>query len=151
MPNPTLNVTRIYVKNASIETPNSPEIFILKGNPADEVRIEKNHRVLEGEENHYEVILDLTITTKIAEEILSIIKVQQAGIFKIENLTDEQRDQILQTECLNALYPHALQKSSDLSVWSTYRLIMMRPMNFYGVYQQLKEQAKKEKDGESIH
>ena len=141
MPGPTLKVQRIYVKNASIENPNSPEIFKKQENPVDEVRIEKKHSVLESESNHYEVIFDLTITTKIGEEVLSITKVRQAGIFKIENTTNEQLDQILQTECLNTLYPHAMQKASDLSVWSTYRPIIMRPMNFYQVYQQLKGQG----------
>ena len=144
MPSPALNIQRIYVKNASIETPNTPEIFRGQGNPIDEVRIEKKHSVLESESNHYEVIFDLTITTKIGEEVLSITKVRQAGIFKIENTTNEQLDQILQTECLNTLYPHAMQKASDLSVWSTYRPIIMRPMNFYQVYQQLKGQGETE-------
>ena len=148
MPGPTLNIQRIYVKNASIESPNSPEIFRAQGNPIDEVRIEKKHSVLESESNHYEVILDLTITTKIGEEVLSITKVRQAGIFKIENTTNEQLDQILQTECLNTLYPHAMQKASDLSVWSTYRPIIMRPMNFYQVYQQLKGQGKQREEEE---
>ena len=146
MPSPALNIQRIYVKNASIENPNSPEIFRAQGNPIDEVRIEKKHSVLESESNHYEVIFDLTITTKIGEEVLSITKVRQAGIFKIENTTNEQLDQILQTECLNTLYPHAMQKASDLSVWSTYRPIIMRPMNFYQVYQQLKGQGKQREE-----
>ena len=146
MSNPTLNVQRIYVKNASIETPNTPNIFTSKGNSTEEVRIDKSHRVLESKANHYEVILDIAITTKLNEEILSITKVQQAGIFKIENATDKQLDQILQTECLNTLYPHAMQKASDLSVWSTYRPIIMRPMNFHSVYNQLKEQEKKKKE-----
>ncbi len=146
MSTPTLSIRRIYVKNASIENPNAPEIFVMQGNPIDEIRIEKKHSILEKEVDHYEVILDVTITTKIDEEVLSVTKVQQAGIFKIENVTDEQLDQILQTECLNTLYPHAMQKASDLSGWSTYRPIIAQPINFYGVYQQLKEQEKKRRD-----
>ena len=147
MPNPTLDVQRIYVKRASVETPNTPNIFTSKGKPTEEVRIDKSHNVLENEANHHEVVLDIAITAKIDEEILSITKVQQAGIFKVESATGEQLDQILQTECLNILYPHAMQKASDLSVWSTYRPIVMRPMNFCSVYNQLKEQEKKKEEG----
>jgi len=141
---PNLNVRRIYVKTATVENPGAPKIFKVPGNPTDEFQITNSHSKIEGEENHYDVVLELKITTKIAGQVLSNIKVQQAGIFQITNATPEQVKQILQTECLNTLYPYAMQRASDLAVWSTYRPIMIQHINFNAIYQQQLAQQKQQ-------
>ena len=89
MSNPTLNIQRIYVKNASIESPNAPEIFRIPGNPSDEVKIEKKHSVLASEPNHYEVVLDLTITNGVFKYFISPCDAKGIGFIGMEYLSTD--------------------------------------------------------------
>ena len=104
MENVTLNTQRLYVKNASCEIPDAPKSFLEQGRPENTIEMRINDNKLD-EENLHEVALTLTVTTKIGEKILCTTKAEQAGVFKIENTTAEQLEQILSMHCPHVLYP----------------------------------------------
>jgi len=137
--NVTLSTQRLYVKNASCEMSNAPQVFREQGRPENKVEMQINHNKLE-EENHYEAVLSLTVTTKISDKILCITKAEQAGIFKIENATKEQLEQILGVHCPHVLYPFACNAISQLAVMGSLPAIVLQPIDFGGLYQQRKKE-----------
>jgi len=141
MANITLNTQRLYLKNASYETIDTPQSFRTQGRPENKVEMRMNHNKLE-EDNHHEVVLTLTVTTKIEDKTLCTVKAEQAGVFKIENATEEQLDQILGTNCPYILYPYACNAISQLTVMGSLPSIILQPIDFNGLYQKCKEAEK---------
>ena len=150
--NVTLSTQRLYVKNASCEISNAPQAFREQGRPENKVEMRINHNKLE-EENHYEAILSLTVTTKISDKILCTTKAEQAGIFKIENATKEQLEQILGVHCPHVLYPYACNAISQLVTMGSLPAIVLQPIDFGGLYQQQKkeEQGQQGDSERTIH
>ena len=54
------NIQRIYTKDISFETPNSPAIFTKEWKP--EVKLDLDTKTTVIEENLYEVVLSVTVT-----------------------------------------------------------------------------------------
>jgi len=147
--NVTLSTQRLYVKNASCEMSNAPQMFREQGRPENKVELQINHNKLE-EDNHYEAILSLTVTTKISDKILCTTKAEQAGIFKIENASKEQLEQILGVHCPHVLYPYACNAISQLAVMGSLPAIVLQPIDFGGLYQQRKKEEQGQQ-GDSEH
>ena len=59
---PQFVLQRIYTKDISFETPNSPAIFSAEWKP--ESNLNMNSEVNTLEDDHYEVVLTITVTTK---------------------------------------------------------------------------------------
>ena len=147
MQNVTLNTQRLYVKNVSYESSDTPQSFREQGRPENSVEMRINRNNL-AEENHHEVVLILTVTTKIGDKTLCTTKAEQAGVFKVENASEEQLDQILNIHCSHVLYPYACNAISQLTVMGSLPAIVLQPVDFNGLYQQRKE-AEKEKPDDS--
>ena len=78
---PQFAIVRIYLKDVSFETPNSPAIFNQDFRP--EVNIQLNTTIAELENNLFEVVLHLTVTSKDGDKTGFLVEVQQAGIFNV--------------------------------------------------------------------
>ena len=90
---PQFSIQRIYVKDISFETPNSPTIFTKEWKP--DVKLDLDNRSVKIEEGVYEVTLSLTVTAKIEDQTAFLCEVQQAGIFVIGNMPDAQMAHML--------------------------------------------------------
>ncbi|WP_197482870.1 protein-export chaperone SecB, partial [Oleiphilus sp. HI0128] len=73
---------RIYVKDISFESPNSPMVFQKQWKP--EVKMDLNTKNAGLGEDHYEVVVSATFTVSVEGMTAYIVEVQQAGIFKLE-------------------------------------------------------------------
>ena len=150
MQNVTLNTQRLYVKNVSYESSDTPQSFREQGRSENSVEMRINKNDLE-EENHHEVVLTLTVTTKIGDKTLCTAKAEQAGVFKVENASEEQLDQILNIHCPHVLYPYACNAISQLAVMGSLPAIVLQPIDFNGLYQQRKEAEKPEDSKRTVH
>ena len=83
------SIQRIYTKDVSFETPNSPAIFQKEWTP--EVKLDLDTRSNKLEEGVFEVVLALTVTASIGEETAFLCEIQQAGIFTIGEVEEVQR------------------------------------------------------------
>ncbi len=99
------NIQRIYTKDVSFETPNSPAIFQKEWTP--EVKLDMDTRSEKLDNNIYEVVLALTVTATIGEETAFLCEIQQAGIFSIADLEEVQMAHMLGAFCPNILFPYA--------------------------------------------
>ncbi len=134
------NIQRIYIKDLSFETPNSPQVFREKWQPQVDVELNVNTQNLG--ENNYEVKVSLTTTVKTEDKVAFLAEVQQAGIFTITGWSGDQLHRMLGSYCPNILFPYARETISDLVIRGGFPPLYLAPINFDHLYeQQLKQQA----------
>jgi len=140
---PVFNIQRIYLKDASLEIPNAPQIFLETEGPAVEVQINVEDSAVF--ENIYEVSITVTLTTRIKEQVAFLVEAKQAGIFDIQGMEAEQLAPVLGIVCPNIIYPYLRANVSDLITRSGFPPINLAEINFEAYYQQrlaaLAEQA----------
>lgn len=130
---------KIYVKDVSFETPNSPEIFTHKWEPKVEFNLSSNAQKLQ--ENLYEVSLTTTVTVKLGEKTAYLVEVCQAGIFAMEGFNDQELGPLIGSYCPNVLFPYAREAVSDLVTKGGFPPMLLAPINFDALYmQQLQQQ-----------
>jgi preprotein translocase subunit SecB len=133
---PLFNIQRIYMKDASLEIPNAPRIFLAVENPAVEVQMNVAQEALS--EGIYEVAITVTITTRSKEEIMFLIEVKQAGIFEIRGVPEEQLDPLVGVVCPNIVFPYLRSNVADLVSRAGFPPIHLAEVNFEAFYQQRK-------------
>lgn len=147
-------IQRIYVKDISFEAPSSPTIFTGEWKPENQMNL--NTKVDKVAEDTYEVILSVTLTTKVGEQTAFIVEVQQAGIFVIKGAEENQLAPILFVECPNTLFPYVRELVTDLTTKGSFPQLVLQPVNFLAVFmqhqQQMQEQAgKAQATGQTAH
>lgn len=131
---PQFNIQRVYIKDVSFETPNSPAVFQKEWTP--EVKLDLDTRSAKLADDVYEVILSLTVTAQNGEETAFLCEVQQAGIFTISGLTEPQMAHSLGAFCPNVLFPYAREVVSSLVSRGTFPQLNLAPVNFDALFAQ---------------
>lgn len=137
---PQFMIQRVYVKDLSFETPNTPDIFREEWEPKLNLDLNTSHTKLE--DNVYEVVLDVTATVNNKENVAFLAEVKQAGIFTIEGAPTDQLDHLLGSFCPNILFPYAREAVSDMVIKASFPQLVLAPVNFDALYMQQQEQAK---------
>ena len=131
---------RIYIKDASFEAPNSPEMFTKKWQP--KLGIEITNSISTLEEEVYEVILAITATVSLGDQTAFLAEVQQAGIFTLKGHDADDLQRLHHVYCLSTLYPYACAALSDLVNRGGFPPLLLAPVNFARLYnQQLQEKS----------
>ncbi|MCL2885977.1 MAG: protein-export chaperone SecB [Betaproteobacteria bacterium] len=136
---PLFGIEKIYVKDLSVEVPNAPEIFLEREAPQIEVQLNTSGRRV-GEQI-YDVVLTVTVTAKLGEKTVYLVEVGHGGIFRIQNIPQEQIEPLVAVACPNILFPYARETVSDAIVRAGFPPLVLQPVNFEGMYmQRLQEQ-----------
>ncbi len=135
------SIEKIYVKDLSFETPNSPQIFQKKWEPVVNMDLANSSTSLN--EDFYEVVLSITVTVSFENDTVYLIEVQQAGIFKVLNVPNEVLGRMLNTICPNILFPFAREVISDLVTKGGFPQLLVAPVNFGALYQQQSDKISK--------
>jgi preprotein translocase subunit SecB len=131
---PTFQLQRCYLKDASLELPNAPRIFLEQQSPNIDVQLEvSNSSVLEG---IYEVVVRATVTAKLGDKVLFLAEAKQAGIFEIRNVPKEQFEPIVGIVCPNIVYPYLRANLADLISRTGLPAVHLAEINFEALYQQ---------------
>lgn len=138
---PIFAIEKIYVKDLSLEIPNAPTIFLEREAPEINMQLGGKNQTIE--DGLYEVLLTVTVTAKIKEKIMFLVEAQQAGIFRIQNLSNEEIDPVLGIGCPNILFPYLREVVSDVVIRSGFPPVILSPVNFEGIYQQKKAEVNK--------
>lgn len=143
-------IQRLYIKNLSFETTNTPAVFQQKWEPELNLDLNTQHTLLE--KNVYEVALTVTATVKNNGNTAFLVEVQQAGIFTIHGPAEEQLDHILNSFCPSLLFPYAREVITSEVVRGSFPQLVLAPINFDALYmQQLEERKKAEQEKETEH
>jgi preprotein translocase subunit SecB len=144
---PQFALQRIYTKDISFETPNSPTIFSEKWEPAINVDLNSASKMLH--EGVFEVVLSVTVTAKVGDKTAYLAEVQQAGIFAFSGFNEQEMGGMLNSYCPNMLFPFAREVISDIVTKGSFPQMLLTPINFDALYaqhlqQQAEQQANKE-------
>lgn len=132
---------RIYVKDVSFETPNSPTIFTEEWEPESNLNLNSN--VTKLADDTYEVVLTITVTTKVGDKTAFLVEIQQAGIFGVKGFADAEMAHMMGAYCPNVLFPYAREVVSDLVSKGSFPQLLLSPVNFDALYaQHMQEQQK---------
>ncbi len=148
----TFALQRIYIKDLSFESPNSPAIFQKEWKP--QVNLDLNTRNQAISATQHEVVLSLTVTAKLEDKVAFIVEVQQAGVFQIEGLEPQQLAQTLGAFCPNILFPYAREAIDAAVLKGSFPALMLAPINFDALYADaLKRQAQQgqEENAQTSH
>lgn len=135
---PGFSIEKIYVKDASLEIPNAPQIFTDRTQP--QIGIELGNFAQQLEDGVFEVAIKVTVTSKIADKTVFLVEVTQAGIFQIRNVPEENLEMIVGITCPNILFPYARETVSDLVVRAGFLPVLLNPINFEALFAQQKQQ-----------
>ncbi len=132
---PRFEIQKIFIKDVSLENPNSPGIFLgHQWNP--EANLQLGSRSEELDDGNYEVILTVTLTVKSGDMTGYLVEVQQAGVFTLENIPEEQLEPLLGIGCPNVLFPFAREVVADLVQKAGFPQHLLPPVNFEAIYAQ---------------
>ena len=125
-------IQRIYTKDMSFETPNSPAIFSKEWKP--EIKLDLDTRTTQLENNVFEVVLAVTVTATVEGETAFLCEVQQAGIFGIGEMPENNKAHMLGSYCPNMLFPYAREAISNLVNRGTFPQLNLAPVNFDAIF-----------------
>jgi len=140
-----LRIERLYLKDASFESPGSPAIFSEQWRPESQVDI--NTSVNNLGDNRHEVVLSVTVTSKReGEKVAFVVEVHYAGIFIIEGLDGPQRHRVLGTACPTTLFPYLRENLDSLVTRGGFPALQLAPVNFDVLYAQALAQANQQRE-----
>ncbi|MFI4955304.1 MAG: protein-export chaperone SecB [Gammaproteobacteria bacterium] len=129
---PEFSIQRIYIKDLSLESPASPQVFRQEWKPDINLQINVDSSSLE--EDFHQVILKVTVTAKNQDKTALLIEVHQAGIFLLRNFSNEQRRHMLGAFCPNILFPYAREFISETAIRAGFPPLYLSPINFDAIY-----------------
>jgi preprotein translocase subunit SecB len=131
---PVFQIQRVYLKEASLEQPNSPGILLEQEQPA--VDIQLGVEAAPAADGVFEVCVTATITTKVKDKTVFLVEVKQAGIFEIRNLPEEQMGPVMGIACPQIVYPYLRGNVADLITRAGFPPVHLAEINFQAMYEQ---------------
>ncbi len=130
---PMFQIQRIYLKDLSLEQPNSPAIFLDQQQPQVDINIGVGADTI-GKDN-YEVTVRVTVTAKVGEKTLFLLEAKQAGIFEIRNIPQDQLQPIVSIACPGIVYPYLRAIVSDICTRAGFPPVTLAEINFQAMYE----------------
>jgi preprotein translocase subunit SecB len=134
MQDPVFQIQRVYLKECSLEQPNSPAILLEQEQPT--VDIQLGVEALQVVEGVFEVAVAATVTTKLKDRTVFLVECKQAGIFEIRNLPEEQMGAVMGIACPQIIYPYLRANVSDLVTRAGFPPVTLAEINFQAMYEQ---------------
>jgi preprotein translocase subunit SecB len=135
----SLQARKIYIKDASFESPNAPAIFTADWNPTLAVNVD--HEINKLTDDTYDLVLTITARAAVEDRTAFLVEVQQGGIFLITGHTKDLLQRRLNVYCLGVLYPYACATVDSLIVQGGFPPLHLAPINFRARYEQMLAQA----------
>jgi preprotein translocase subunit SecB len=131
---PVFNIQRVYLKEASLEQPNSPAILLEQEQPSVDINLGVNaENVADGV---FEVTVTATVQTKIKDKTVFLVECKQAGIFEVRNVPDEQMGPAIGIACPQIVYPYLRGNVADLIQRAGFPPVHLAEINFQQMYEQ---------------
>lgn len=135
-------IQRMYLKDASFESPLTPGLFASNTQWKPEVALHLNTDKTALDNDLYEVVLTLTVTVKSGEDTAYLTELKQAGLFTIKGFDESTLNGMLYSYCPNILFPFAREAVASLVLKGGFPQLLLEPVNFDALYAQHVESAK---------
>ena len=132
-PTPVFQIQRIYLKDLSLEQPNSPQILLEQVQPQVEINLALGAAGIA--DGVYEVTVTATVTTKVGDKTLFLVEAKQAGIFEIRNIPNDQLQPIVGIACPGIVYPYLRAIVSDVCTRAGFPPVILAEVNFQAMYE----------------
>jgi len=129
---PSFAIEKLYVKDLSLEVPNAPAIYLEREAP--EIGLQLQTGGLKVGDDIFEVTLTATVTAKIGEKTVYLVEVGQAGLFRIQNIPEENLEPLLAIACPNILFPYVREVVSESVTRAGFAPVVLQPVNFEAMY-----------------
>jgi preprotein translocase subunit SecB len=146
-PQLVFHIEKIYVKDLSVEVPHAPAIFLEREMPEIGVELSTRHQKIN--EDVYESAVRVTVTAKFGDKTAFLIECEQAGIFRIAGLPDDQLSMALGIGCPNMIFPYIRETVSDVVLRAGFPPLQLAPFNFEGEF--LRQQQAAAQSQETAH
>ncbi|MGZ5181647.1 MAG: protein-export chaperone SecB [Ramlibacter sp.] len=144
---PVFQIQRVYLKEASLEQPNSPAILLEQEQPS--VDIQLGVEAAQVADGMYEVCVTATVTTKIKDKTMFLVEAKQGGIFEIRNLPEEQMGPVMGIAGPQIVYPYLRGNVADLITRAGFPTVHLAEINFQAMYEQ-QQAAQLQQQGSQI-
>ncbi len=131
---PKFEIQRVYLKDLSLEQPNSPAILFTPATPQVDIQLALNAE--QAVEGFFEVSVTATVTAKQADKVLFFVEAKQAGLFEIRNVPQEQLSPLLGITCPHIVYPYLRANVADAIQRAGFPPVQLQEINFQAMYQQ---------------
>ena len=136
---PVFQIQRVYLKEASLEQPNSPAILLEQKQPAVDIQlgVEAN----QAADGVFEICVTATVQTKIEDKTVFLVECKQAGIFEIRNVPEDQIGAIIGIACPQIVYPYLRANVADIVTRAGFPPVHLAEINFQAMYEQQQAEA----------
>ena len=134
MQEPVFQIQRVYLKEASLEQPNSPGILLAQEQPVVDIQI--GVEAAPVADGVFEVTEMATVQTKIQDKTVFLVEARQAGIFEVRNLPEDQMGPIMGIACPQIVYPYLRGNVADLIQRAGFPPVHLSEINFQAMYEQ---------------
>jgi preprotein translocase subunit SecB len=136
---PVFQIQRVYLKDLSLEQPNSPAILTSTEQPSVDIQLGVGmEQVADG---IVEVTVTATVTTKIQDKTVFLVEAKQAGIFEVRNLPEDQMGPVIGIACPQIIYPYLRGNVADVIQRAGFPPVHLAEINFQAMYEQQQQQA----------
>jgi preprotein translocase subunit SecB len=148
---PSMNIEKLYVKDISFESPQSPQVFGTEQSPEVGVQLGIGHAGLNAEQGLYEVTLSVTATATHGNATMFLAEVKQAGIFRIGGIPKEQLPLVLEIGCPSVLLPFVREAINELVTRGGFPPLLISPINFEALFQDKLARAQAAQQSSATH
>jgi preprotein translocase subunit SecB len=131
---PVFNILRVYLKDASLEQPNSPQILTETAQPTIDIQLGVGVQTIA--DGQVEVVVQATVTSQIGDKTLFLVEAKQAGIFEVRNIPEDQMGPLVGIACPQIVYPYLRGNVADLVQRAGFPQVHLTEVNFQAIYQQ---------------
>ena len=142
---PIFQIQRVYLKDLSLEQPNSPAILLEQEQPAVDIQLGIDAQAVA--DGIFEVAVTATVTTKIGDRTVFLVEAKQAGIFEIRNVPQEQMGAIMGIACPQIVYPYLRASVADTVTRAGFPPVHLAEINFQAMYEQQQAAAAASAEG----
>jgi preprotein translocase subunit SecB len=135
---PVFNIEKLYVKDLSVEIPNAPAVFMEREAPQIDVNMSTESRALGNDVYHSTITV--TVTAKIGDKTMFLVECTQGGVFRIQNVPQDQLPMVLGIGCPNIVFPYLRETVSDVITRAGFPPLLLNPVNFEAIFAQQQAQ-----------
>lgn len=131
-----------YVKDLSVESPSSPQVFQWQVQPQLEVEFHIN--VEKAADDVHEVALKIQVTARSDNGVHFVIDLSYAGLFGIRNVPDDALPPFLLIEAPRLIFPFARQIIAESTQNTGFPPLLLDPIDFAAAYMAQLEAAQQQ-------
>lgn len=145
-----LSITKIYVKDFSFESPQSPGVFRSnEWSPKTSLNLRSTHTPVDGD--FHEVVLTISVEAKDDDKTVFLIELHQAGLFEVTGHTPDEAGMLFGSFCPNILFPYARESISTMIQKGGFPEFVLQPINFDALFMQSLQQQQEQAASSETH